>query len=397
MKKFILFALICTLFVLGVSGVEVENEAYYEQFRGKNITLNVFNWGEYISDGSEGALNVLDEFEKISGIKVVYNNYETNEDLYAKLSANRDNPQYDIIIPSDYMISRMIREDMLEKINYDNVPNISMIDDKYRYPDFDPTGEYSVPYTWGTVGIVYNTKYVAEEDIGTWDLLWNKKYAGNILMFSNSRDAYGVALKKLGYSLNSTDKNEIEEATEILKLQRSVNQAYVMDQTFDKMENESAYIAPYYAGDCLSMMENNEDLSFYYPKEGFNIFIDSICIPKGAKHKEAAEAFINFLCETEIAAANCEYICYFTPHKVAASIIEFDERIYPTDLQLSTAESYIALPDNINSLYDSSWIEVRSSLDISEIVMVAIILGLSLSVLIILTILRRMKKNKINY
>ena len=397
MKRLITFLLLVIFLSFAACAIEVEDESYYSKFRNEKITLNVFNWGEYISDGSEGSMDVIEEFEKISGIKVVYNNYETNEDLYAKLSASKDNPQYDLIIPSDYMISRMIREDMLEKIDFDNIPNISMIEDKYRYTDFDPSGEYSVPYTWGTVGIIYNTQYVDKEDIGTWDLLWNKKYAGNILMFSNSRDAYGIALKKLGYSLNSTDRDEIEEATDILKTQRSVNQAYVMDQTFDKMENESAYIAPYYAGDCLSMMENNQNLDFYYPEEGFNIFIDSACIPKGAKHKEAAEAFINFLCETDIAVANCEYICYFTPHKVAASLIEFDERIYPTDEQLLTAESYIALPDNINSLYDSSWIEVRSSLDISEMVTVGIILGLALTVLIVLTVLRRMKKGKINY
>lgn len=392
-------ALIFTFILLSaaVLAINVENEEYYAKFRDKDITLNVFNWGEYISDGSEGTLDVLEEFEKISGIKVVYNNYETNEDLYAKLSASKGNPQYDIIIPSDYMISRMIRENMLEKINFDNIPNTSMLDEKYRFPDFDPNGEFSVPYTWGTVGIIYNSKYVDEKDIGSWDLMWNKKYAGNILMFSNSRDAYGIALKKLGYSLNSTDRNEIEDATEILKLQRSVNQAYVMDQTFDKMENESAYIAAYYAGDCLSMMENNENLAFYYPQEGFNIFIDSICIPKGAKHIEAAEAFINFLCETEIAIANCEYICYFTPHKEAAKLLEFDERIYPTDEQLLKSESYIALPDNINSVYDSSWIEVRSSLDMSEMVTVGIILGLALAVLIAVTVLRRMKKGKINY
>ena len=397
MKKFIITVLTLILLAASVSAITVEDESYYEKFRGKDITLNVFNWGEYISDGSEGTMNVIAEFEKISGIDVVYNNYETNEDLYAKLSASKGNPQYDIIIPSDYMISRMIRENMLEKINFENIPNISLIDDKYRYPDFDPNGEYSVPYTWGTVGIVYNTKYVDESDIGKWDLMWNKKYAGNILMFSNSRDAYGIALKKLGYSLNSSDRNEIEEATDLLKEQRSVNQAYVMDQTFDKMENESAYIAAYYAGDCLSMMENNENLSFYYPEEGFNIFIDSICIPKGAKHIEAAEAFINFLCETDVAVANCEYICYFTPQKEAANLIEFDERIYPTEEQLLKAESYIALPDDINSIYDSSWIEVRSSLDISEMVTVGIILGLALAVLIVLTVLRRMKKGKINY
>lgn len=399
MKK-IIFTLLALSAVLSVSvfaDVNVENKEYYEKFKNKNITISVFNWGEYISDGSEGSLDVIKEFEKISGIDVVYSNYETNEDLYAKLSASKDNPQYDIIIPSDYMVSRMINEGMLEKLNLENIPNVSMLYDKYRYPDFDSKGEYSVPYTWGTVGIVYNTKYVDAADIGTWDLLWNKKYAGNILMFSNSRDAYGVALKKLGYSLNSTNENEIKEATEILKEQRSVNQAYVMDQTFDKMENESAYIAPYYAGDCLTMMEQNDSLAFYYPEEGFNLFIDSACIPKGAKNKEAAEAFINFLCETDIAVANCEYICYFTPHIEASEIVEFDSRIYPTDDQIATSEAFIALPNDINSLYDSSWIEVRSSLDISEMVIVGIILGLALTVLIVLTIHRRMKKGKINY
>ena len=396
MKK-VLFAVIITLFTLLCvnAKVNVEDESYYAKFRGQDITLNVYNWGEYISDGGEGSINVVEEFEALSGIKVTYTTYETNEDLYAKLSSS--NARYDIIIPSDYMIARMIKEDMLEKINYDNIPNYSFIDEKYKKTDFDVTGEYSVPYTWGTVGIIYNSRYIDEEDIGSWDLLWNEKYAGTILMFSNSRDAYGIALKRLGYSLNSENPYEIAQATELLKKQRLVNQAYVMDQVFNKMEGESAYAAPYYAGDCLSMMEVNEDLSFFYPKEGFNIFIDSVCIPKGTKNKEAAEAFINFLCETEIAVANCEYICYFTPHTEAAQMVEIDERIYPTDEQLKNAESYTALSGEINSLYDSSWIEVRSALDISELVIVGIILGLAFIILLIITFIRHMKKKKMRY
>ena len=396
MKKF-LFAVIVTLFtLLSVNAkVNVEDESYYAKFRDKDITLNVYNWGEYISDGGEGSINVVEEFEALSGIKVTYTTYETNEDLYAKLSSS--NARYDIIIPSDYMIARMIKEDMLEKINFDNIPNYKFIDEKYRTTDFDVTGEYSIPYTWGTVGVIYNSNYIDEDDIGSWDLLWNEKYAGTILMFSNSRDAYGIALKRLGYSLNSENPKEIEEATELLKKQRLVNQAYVMDQVFNKMEGESAYAAPYYAGDCLSMMEVNEDLSFFYPEEGFNIFIDSVCIPKGTKNKDAAEAFINFLCETDIAVANCEYICYFTPHTEAAKIVEIDERIYPTDQQLEKAESYTALSGEINSLYDSSWIEVRSALDISELVIVGIILGLALTILVIITFIRRMKKKKMKY
>lgn len=400
MRKLISFLLLFTSLTLcAFASVEVEDASYYEKFKGQDITLNVYNWGEYISDGGEGTLDVIKEFEEISGIKVTYTSYETNEDLYAKLSSS--NSRYDIIIPSDYMIARMINEDMLEKINFDNIPNISMIDDEYRFTDFDKTGEYSVPYTWGTVGVVYNKNHVDEEDIGSWDLLWNEKYSGAILMFSNSRDAFGVALKKLGYSLNSTNEKEIAEATELLKQQQKVNQAYVMDQVFNKMESESAYIAPYYAGDCLTMIEDaassGVELDFYYPEEGFNIFIDSICIPKGSRNKEAAEAFINFLCETEIAVANCEYICYFSPHIKVSEIVETDERIYASPEQLENAESYIALPDDISSLYDSSWIEVRSNLDISELVIVAIILSLALSVLIVLTVLRRMKKKKINY
>lgn len=396
MKK--IFCLLITLvslsFCVGAK-VHVEDESYYERFKGKNITLNVYNWGEYISDGSDDSIDVIEEFQNLTGIKVTYTTYETNEDLYAKLSSSLS--KYDIIIPSDYMIVRMINEGMLEKLNFDNIPNISMIDDKYRYTEFDKTGEYSVPYTWGTVGIIYNSKYVDEDDIGSWDLLWNDKYSGAILMFSNSRDAYGIAMKRLGYSLNSTNKDEIEEATESLKEQQQVNQSYVMDQVFNKMESESAYIAPYYAGDCLSMMDVNKDLKFYYPKEGFNVFIDSVCIPKGCKNKEAAEAFINFLCETEISVATYEYISYFTPQTKASEIVGADERIFPTDEELEKAESYTALPDDINSLYDSSWIEVRSSLDISELVIVGIILGLALTVLIVITIMRRAKKKKVNY
>lgn len=459
---------------LSESGIEVENEEYYAQFKDQNITLNVYNWGEYISDGSEGSIDVIKEFEAISGINVTYTTFETNEDLYAKLSSS--NSQYDIIIPSDYMIARMIEEDMLEEINFENIPNISKINSEFRYTSFDPEGKYSVPYTWGAVGVVYNTKYVDKEDTGSWDLLWNTKYSGNILMFSNSRDAIGIALKKLHYSLNSENPEEIEEAADALKEQQNVNQAYVMDQVLNKMESESAYIAPYYAGECMQLMKENHNLHFYYPEEGFNVFIDSICIPKGSKNKKAAEAFINFLCETDVAVANCEYICYFSPHIEASSknsqnvifyINEIDtdmgesiaeELIYdeetgngidgiyeaeffsndnsftisyspdfsenditgileskgltvtkirnlssliqPSQEMLNNkqlAESYTALPSDINSLYDSKWIEVRSRLDISEIAIVAIILGLSLAVLVVLTILRKMKKGKTNY
>lgn len=376
--------------------VTVDDESYYEKFREQGITLNVYNWGEYISDGTDGTLDVVEEFEKISGIDVNYTLFDTNEDMYAKIT--HGGSVYDIIIPSDYMIARLIDEDRLEKINFDNIPNIHYISEDYRYVDFDPNGEYTVPYTWGMVGLVYNTKYVTAEEASSWDVLWNERLTGKVLMFGNSRDAFGIALKKLGYSLNSENPDELEEAADALTAQKAVNQAYAMDQTFDKMANENAYAAPYYAGDCITMMERNEDLAFAYPKEGVNKFIDSLCIPKGAKNKEAAEAFINFLCETEIAVANCEYISYFTPHTAAGEIVEIDERVYPTEQDIANSEAYINLGDYATSLMEVMWLRVRatSSFD-STIFPLTIIILLALAIFVILYVVRKHKKSKIDY
>ena len=385
------------LLSVGVSAqVTVDDESYYAAFRDKGITLNVYNWGEYISDGTDGSLDIIEEFENISGITVNYTLFDTNEDMYAKLA--HGGSQYDIIIPSDYMIARLIDEDMLEKIDYNNIPNIKYIDDKYRYTDFDPNAEYSVPYTWGMVGLVYNTKYVTAEEASSWDVLWNEKFKGKVLMFGNSRDAFAIALKKLGYSLNTENLDEITEASEALTAQKEVNQAYAMDQTFDKMANENAYAAPYYAGDCLTMMERNSDLAFSYPKEGVNRFIDSICIPKGTQNKQAAEAFINFLCETEVAVANCEYISYFTPHTVAAEQLGVDERIYPSDEVISNSETFVMLGDEANALMEDLWLKIRSTSSFdSTIFPLAIIIILALVIFVILYVVRKRKKSKIDY
>ncbi len=385
------------LLSVGISAqVTVDDESYYAAFRDKGITLNVYNWGEYISDGTDGSLDIIEEFENISGITVNYTLFDTNEDMYAKLA--HGGSQYDIIIPSDYMIARLIDEDMLEKIDYNNIPNIKYIDDKYRYTDFDPNAEYSVPYTWGMVGLVYNTKYVTAEEASSWDVLWNEKFKGKVLMFGNSRDAFAIALKKLGYSLNTENLDEITEASEALTAQKEVNQAYAMDQTFDKMANENAYAAPYYAGDCLTMMERNSDLAFSYPKEGVNRFIDSICIPKGTQNKQAAEAFINFLCETEVAVANCEYISYFTPHTVAAEQLGVDERIYPSDEVISNSETFVMLGDEANALMENLWLKIRSTSSFdSTIFPLAIIIILALVIFVILYVVRKRKKSKIDY
>lgn len=376
--------------------VSVEDEAYYAAFRDKGITLNVYNWGEYISDGSDDSVDVIKEFEEISGIKVNYTLFDTNEDMYAKVV--HGGSQYDIIIPSDYMIARLIDEDRLEKLDFDKIPNISLIDDKYRYTDFDPEGAYTVPYTWGMVGLVYNTKHVTAEEASTWDILWNEKFKGKVLMFGNSRDAFGIALKKLGYSLNTENLEEIDKAADALKAQKAINQMYAMDQTFDKMANENAYAAPYYAGDCLTMMERNENLAFAYPKEGVNQFIDSVCIPKGTTNKDAAEAFINFLCETDIAVANCEFISYFTPQTEAIEIVGVDERIQPTEEALENSETFVMLGDEANSHMEDLWLQIRStSMFDSPVYLLALILLLALIIFIILYVARKKKNSKIDY
>ena len=401
MKKTVFSVLLALLAAMTFSfaafaEVSVEDEAYYAAFRDKGITLNVYNWGEYISDGSDDSIDVIKEFEEISGIKVNYTLFDTNEDMYAKVV--HGGSQYDIIIPSDYMIARLIDEDRLEKLDFDKIPNISLIDDKYRYTDFDPEGAYTVPYTWGMVGLVYNTKHVTAEEASTWDILWNEKFKGKVLMFGNSRDAFGIALKKLGYSFNTENLEEIDKAADALKAQKAINQMYAMDQTFDKMANENAYAAPYYAGDCLTMMERNEDLAFSYPKEGVNQFIDSICIPKGTTNKDAAEAFINFLCETDIAVANCEFISYFTPQTKAMEIVGVDERIMPSDEVLENSETFVMLGDEANSHMEDLWLQIRStSMFDSPVYLLALILLLALIIFIILYVARKKKNSKIDY
>lgn len=383
-----------------VTEVTVRDSSYYEKFRDQKLSINVYNWGEYISNGSEGSLDVIAAFENISGIKVNYTNYATNEDMYAKFKAGSGSV-YDIVIPSDYMIAKMIKEDMLEKLDFDNIPNISYVDEQYRYPDFDKSGEYSVPYTWGTVGIIYNTKYVTEEEASTWDVLWNPKFKGEILMFSNSRDAFAIALAKLGYSLNTDNLGEIKEAGALLQEQKQCVQTYVMDQIFDKMQLEEAYVAPYYAGDAMTMIKRNPSLAFAFPKESSNIFIDSICIPKGSENKEAAEAFINFLCEPEVAAANCEYICYSTPESAAKELLPDEMKdspiAYPDAETIARFESFVDLPSEANELMIRLWNDILigtndNGWQSGPLTIVTIIVGLALVILIILMKVRKNKK-----
>ena len=333
--------------------------------RQETITLNVYNWGQYIADGSDDSMEIIREFEaRYPHIKVNYSTYDSNEIMYSKLS--NGGITVDVIIPSDYMIARMISEDMLLEIDFDNVPNYQYIDENFRNTAYDPENKYSVPYTWGTVGILYNTKHVEEADVTGWELLWNEKYAGKILMFDNSRDAFGIAQLMLGYDLNTTDREELRACADKLSQQKPLVQQYVMDQVFSSMENEEAWIAPYYAGDCMVMMENNPDLAFYLPEEqGFNLFIDAMCIPKCCQEKEAAELFINFLCEPEIAAANIDWICYGTPVGAAKDFLDAEvvnnPVAYPGDDVLENGTSFTFLPPETSRFVESLFMEVRNS------------------------------------
>ncbi len=319
--------------------------------RQEKIILNVYNWGMNMADGSEDTLDLVAEFEKrYPHIDVRMSEYESNEVLYSKLK--NGGISVDVIIPSDYMIDRMIQENMLLELDFDNIPNFSYVDDQFKNPAYDPENKYSVPYTWGTLGILYNTKYVDEADVTGWELLWNEKYADKILMIDNSRDAMGIAQYLLGYDVNTTDKEELQACADKLAQQRPLVQQYVMDQIYSTMENEEAWIAPYYAGDCMLMMEENEDLAFYLPEhQGFNLFTDAMCIPNCCQEKEAAELFINFLTDPEISGANMDYICYASPISEARQYMEEyladSEIVYPEEAVLERGSAYAYLSEEI--------------------------------------------------
>ena len=331
----------------------------------EQVTLNVYNWGQYIADGSDDSLDIIAEFERrYPNIKVNYQTYDSNETMYSKLV--NGGITVDVIIPSDYMIARMRQEGMLLELDFDNIPNYQYIDDTFRNTSYDPENRYSVPYTWGTVGIIYNSKYVDEADVTGWELMWNEKYAGKILMFDNSRDAFGITQYMLGYDVNTTDPDELQHCADKLAEQKPVLQQYVMDQIFATMQNEEAWIAAYYAGDYLVMAEENPDLKFFLPEhQGFNLFIDAMCIPSCAQEKEAAEIFINFLCDPEISAANMEWVCYSTPISEARQYLDPEvansEVSYPAAEKLIKASSYSFLNPETTRLVEALFMNVRNS------------------------------------
>lgn len=264
------------------------------------------------------------------------------------------------------MIGKLISEGMLEKIDFNNIPNYKYIGENYKNLEYDPKDEYSVPYTWGTVGVFYNKTMVDAADVQdmSWDILWNEKYKNQILMFDNPRDSFAIALKKLGYSMNTTNENELKEASAELTKQKGLVQAYVMDQIFTKMANGEAALAPYYAGDYAMMHEDNPDIEFAVPKEGTNSFVDAVCIPVGSKHKTEAEKYIDFLCDPEISKENSEYIGYSTPNTEALKLIdpEIAENpiFYPSDEVMNNTEVFITLPKNTNQLMEELWVKLKT-------------------------------------
>jgi spermidine/putrescine transport system substrate-binding protein len=316
--------------------------------------LNVYNWGDYIDE------SVLKDFEKKFDIKVNYDTFTTNEDMYVKLKVGGGH--YDVVVPSDYMIKRMIDEGMLDKLNFKNIPNYQFIGSNYKNLGYDPKNEYSIPYMWGTVGILYNKKMVTGKP-DSWKILWDKKYAKQILMLDSQRDSIGIALKMLGYSLNSKNPAELEAAKQALIKQKPLVLAYVVDEVKDKMIAGEAALALVWSGDAFYCMKENKDLDYIIPKEGSNYWFDAMVIPKVSPHKKEAELFVNYMCETNVAYRNASYIGYASPHTEAVKKLPVElthnRSAYPLPQDLTKSEIFVNLGSS-TKLFDKLWTEVKS-------------------------------------
>ena len=333
-------------------------------FKNNENTIVVCNWGEYMSTGDDELYDVIEEFEKATGIQVEYVTAESNEALYAKMKFGSGH--YDVIFPSDYMAERMIQEDMLAELNFENIPNYEYIMDEFKGLDYDPEEKYTVPYFWGTVGLIYNASMLTEEDLRLveegkdWSLLWSDHYPNQIMMFDNPRDAFGIALKQLGYSQNTTDEAQLREAAALLQEQKFY---YAMDQFFELMPSGGLAAAPYYAGDCMAVMEENEDLRFIIPECGTNIFNDAMCIPKTSTKKPLAEVFINFMLTEEAGLANTEYVYYSTPNQLVYDALDDEMReseiAYPE--RRENWEAFRFLPPAVNDLMTDLWNTIKTN------------------------------------
>ena len=368
MKKIVALTLACTTAMgLFLSGCAMEDDAAgsNSSSTGTQREVVVCGWGENIDE------DLFDLFEEKTGIKVIYQTAESNEMMYSKVAMGGSG--YDVIVPSDYMIAQMAEEGLLAELDFDNIPNFSLIADRFKNLPYDPENLYSVPYTWGTLGIIYNTAKV-QEPITSWSAMFDPQYAGNVLLINNSRDALGIALLYLGYSVNTTDEAEIQEAYQLIAdaVKNGVYQGKVMDEVFQKMEGGNAAIATYYAGDYLSMLENNEDLAYVVPEEGSNWFVDAMCVLKTSQHKEEAEAWINFMASTEANLRNMDYIWYASPNAEALETYPayyeetygepLDPALYeimaPSQEVLDRCEAYLVLPAETRTLYNDLWTQL---------------------------------------
>ncbi len=402
MKRFFLLLIaaavmlpVCALSACsGGSGATPDEAGYDGGYQGE---VNVYNWGEYISPGDDGSLDVIAEFEKRYHIKVNYTNFETNEELYNVLT--NSNSTYDVIIPSDYMVARLRDEGMLAKLDFDNIPNYKYIAERFKNMPYDPDNEYSIPYSWGFVAIGYNTEMIEEGSITGFKDLWDPAYKDDgILMFNNSRDALAIAMQlcdpPIDPGAKTFTREDIDRATEKLIEQKAVLKKYVMDQAFTEMEGSQSGLCVYYAGDIWTMMDNNDALSYCLPEEGSNLFVDAMCIPSTCKNKENAELFINFMCEPEIAAANAEYITYGTPNTGAPELMDEEmlesELINPPQEYLDKCYTFSNLDDDIYTYMQKRFVEACSaSAEVSSVekktVNPAAVWGVGIILLVVIT------------
>ena len=366
-KGFWLLLVLVIVFALLLAGGEepVEEEAEEEYVPWVEMpetpakmtgeTISVYNWGDYID------ADVIDVFEAETGIRVIYETFETNEDMYAKIAMGGSS--YDVIIPSDYMVERMIQENLLQKINWENIPNVANIDERFIHESYDPSFEYSVPYTWGTMGILYNTEAVLEAPT-SWETLMDETYKMDMFMLNSPRDTLGIALVMCGYDINSTDPAQLEEAKALLIEQKPLVLAYVVDEVKDKMVGGEASVALVWSGDATYCMSESDELSYVVPKEGSNIFYDSMCIPHNARNVSGAEKFINFLCRADVAAQNYDYVGYAIPNKAAIELMGAEDYNAspvnnPPQETLDKCQVFKYLGDD-TKLYDTIWTEIIS-------------------------------------
>lgn len=349
-KKFLILTLILAVSVPLMTGCGTGTESG----SGKKVVLNVYNWGDYIDE------TVNDMFEEKYGIKVNYETFATNEDMYTKIKSGGGS--YDVAIPSDYMIKRMIDENLLNKIDMKNVPNYKYIEDRFKNLAYDPNNEYSVPYMWGTMGILYN-KTMVTEPVDSWKILWDKKYSKQILMLDSQRDSIGVALKMLGYSMNTQNPKELQAAQKALIEQKPLVMAYVGDEIKDKMIGNEAALAVVWSGDAIYCKRENSDLEYAIPEEGSNLWFDSIVIPKTAKHQKEAEMYINYMCDPEIAFKNTDYIGYSTPHSEARKKLDpelaNDKTAYPSEEDLKGSDIFEYI-EGLVKTYDEMWTKITA-------------------------------------